>query len=42
VVVPIHVADWSLDELDKRVAEVRELYVRTLEDWPDPGAAKEI
>jgi len=24
------------------VAEVRELYVRTLEDWPDPGAAKEI
>ena len=39
---PIHVADWSLDELDKRVAEVRELYVRTLEDWPDPGAAKEI
>ena len=32
-------ADWRLDELDKRVAEVRELYVHTLEDWPDrrPG-----
>ena len=34
---PIHVAAWSLDELDERVAEVRELYIRTLEDWPDPN-----
>ena len=32
---PIHVADWALDELDKRVAEVRDLYVQTLENWPD-------
>ena len=39
---PIHVADWSLDELDKRVNEVRDLYVHTLEDWPDGSAAKEI
>jgi putative phosphoserine phosphatase/1-acylglycerol-3-phosphate O-acyltransferase len=31
---PIHVTDWSLDELDKRVAEVRELYIQTLEEWP--------
>jgi len=39
---PIHVAGWSLDELDQRVAEVRELYVQTLEDWPHPSAAEEI
>jgi putative phosphoserine phosphatase / 1-acylglycerol-3-phosphate O-acyltransferase len=39
---PIHVAGWSLDELDERVAEVRELYVRTLEDWPHAGTAEEI
>ena len=39
---PIHVAEWSLDELDKRVAAVRDLYVHTLEDWPDPSAAEEI
>jgi len=39
---PIHVADWSLDELDKRIAEVRELYIQTLEDWPDPSGATEI
>jgi putative phosphoserine phosphatase / 1-acylglycerol-3-phosphate O-acyltransferase len=39
---PIDVAGWSLDELDERVAEVRELYVRTLEDWPHAGTAEEI
>jgi putative phosphoserine phosphatase/1-acylglycerol-3-phosphate O-acyltransferase len=39
---PIHVTGWSLDELDARVAEVRELYVQTLEDWPTPSAAREI
>jgi putative phosphoserine phosphatase/1-acylglycerol-3-phosphate O-acyltransferase len=39
---PIHVAGWSLDDLDTRVAEVHELYVQTLEDWPHPSAPKEI
>jgi putative phosphoserine phosphatase/1-acylglycerol-3-phosphate O-acyltransferase len=39
---PINVADWSLDELDERVAEVRELYVQTLEDWPYPSIVKEF
>jgi putative phosphoserine phosphatase/1-acylglycerol-3-phosphate O-acyltransferase len=31
---PISVEDWTLEELDDRTAEVRELFVRTLEDWP--------
>lgn len=31
---PISVDDWTLEELDDRIAEVRELFVRTLEDWP--------
>ena len=31
---PISVADWTLDTLDERIAEVRALFVRTLEDWP--------
>jgi putative phosphoserine phosphatase/1-acylglycerol-3-phosphate O-acyltransferase len=32
---PIDVSDWMVDELDKRIAEVRQLYVDTLEDWPE-------
>ena len=40
---PIDVTQWTLDELDKRVAEVRDLYVHTLEDWPgSAGAVKEV
>jgi 1-acyl-sn-glycerol-3-phosphate acyltransferase len=31
---PISVADWSVEELDERVGQVRELFVRTLADWP--------
>lgn len=31
---PISVADWSVEELDERVGEVRELFVRTLAEWP--------
>jgi putative phosphoserine phosphatase / 1-acylglycerol-3-phosphate O-acyltransferase len=30
---PISVADWTVEDLDERVAEVRALFVRTLEDW---------
>jgi putative phosphoserine phosphatase/1-acylglycerol-3-phosphate O-acyltransferase len=31
---PISVADWTRDTLAERVAEVRTLFVRTLDDWP--------
>ncbi|HME74464.1 MAG TPA: HAD-IB family hydrolase/lysophospholipid acyltransferase family protein [Mycobacterium sp.] len=31
---PIPVTDWTLDTLPDRIAEVRQLYVDTLADWP--------
>jgi putative phosphoserine phosphatase/1-acylglycerol-3-phosphate O-acyltransferase len=31
---PISVKDWTLDTLADRIAEVRQLYVDTLADWP--------
>jgi putative phosphoserine phosphatase/1-acylglycerol-3-phosphate O-acyltransferase len=31
---PISVAEWRVEELDERIAEVRGLFVRTLADWP--------
>ena len=31
---PIDVSAWTVDELDERVAEVHQLYVDTLTDWP--------
>src|SRR6201996_7817199 len=31
---PISVKDWTLDTLTDRIAEVRQLYVETLADWP--------
>jgi putative phosphoserine phosphatase/1-acylglycerol-3-phosphate O-acyltransferase len=31
---PISVDDWTRDTLGDRIAEVRELFVATLEDWP--------
>jgi putative phosphoserine phosphatase/1-acylglycerol-3-phosphate O-acyltransferase len=31
---PISVRDWTLDTLSDRIAEVRQLYVDTLADWP--------
>jgi len=34
---PIQVSDWTAGELDQRVAEVRQLYVDTLEEWPTSG-----
>ncbi|WP_239003527.1 HAD-IB family hydrolase [Nocardia panacis] len=39
---PIDVGDWDPNDLDARVAAVRELFVATLLDWPkprDPAAA---
>lgn len=34
VAEPISVQDWTLSNLEARVAEVRQLYVDTLADWP--------
>jgi putative phosphoserine phosphatase/1-acylglycerol-3-phosphate O-acyltransferase len=31
---PISLDDWTLDELPERIAEVRQLYIDTLENWP--------
>jgi putative phosphoserine phosphatase/1-acylglycerol-3-phosphate O-acyltransferase len=34
---PISVKDWTLDTLSDRIAEVRQLYLDTLADWPYDG-----
>jgi putative phosphoserine phosphatase/1-acylglycerol-3-phosphate O-acyltransferase len=31
---PLSLDDWSVDDLTERIAEVRQLYVDTLKDWP--------
>jgi putative phosphoserine phosphatase/1-acylglycerol-3-phosphate O-acyltransferase len=31
---PISVSDWTVDTLSDRIAEVRQLYVDALADWP--------
>lgn len=31
---PIHVDDWTSENLSERIAEVRQLYLDTLKDWP--------
>ena len=31
---PLSLADWTLDDLSERIAEVRQLYLDTLKDWP--------
>jgi putative phosphoserine phosphatase/1-acylglycerol-3-phosphate O-acyltransferase len=31
---PIPVDDWTHDNLSERIAEVRDLYLDTLKDWP--------
>lgn len=38
VLEPISVEDWKPRALTERVSAVRELFVRTLEDWPAPGS----
>jgi putative phosphoserine phosphatase/1-acylglycerol-3-phosphate O-acyltransferase len=37
VLPPISIADWTRADLDERIEAVRDLYVATLEDWPDGG-----
>lgn len=34
---PIPVDDWTTDNLEERIAEVRQLYLDTLKDWPVDG-----
>jgi hypothetical protein len=35
VLPPISVKTWMLKDLPKRIAEVRQIYVDTLNDWPE-------
>ena len=34
VLPPIQVRDWKIEEMEARVAEVRQRYIDTLENWP--------
>jgi putative phosphoserine phosphatase / 1-acylglycerol-3-phosphate O-acyltransferase len=34
---PISTADWTTENLEERIAEVRQLYLDTLKDWPLDG-----
>ncbi len=34
---PISMADWTVDNIDERIAEVRQLYLDTLINWPEDG-----
>jgi putative phosphoserine phosphatase/1-acylglycerol-3-phosphate O-acyltransferase len=36
VLPPVRVDGWSKRDLDRRIGEVRESFVRTLEHWPAP------
>jgi putative phosphoserine phosphatase/1-acylglycerol-3-phosphate O-acyltransferase len=31
---PLSLADWTVDDLAERIAEVRQLFIDTLKDWP--------
>lgn len=43
VLDPIDVSAWSADELDDKIAEVRQLFVDTIDDWPStPAVSKNI
>lgn len=37
VLSPVDVSDWKVEELDQRIADVRQRYVDTLENWPSGG-----
>lgn len=37
VLWPIDVSGWKVEEMDARIAEVRQRYVDTLENWPSGG-----
>ena len=35
VLPPVHVVDWPIEQMDERVAAVRQQFVDTLENWPE-------
>ena len=35
VLPPVQTNDWNARTMDKHVAEVRQMYLDTLENWPD-------
>ena len=35
VLPPVDVSQWKLPELGERIAEVRQMYIDTLENWPE-------
>ena len=37
VLSPVDVLNWKVEEMDARIAEVRQRYVDTLENWPEGG-----
>jgi putative phosphoserine phosphatase/1-acylglycerol-3-phosphate O-acyltransferase len=37
VLSPVDVSGWKVEEMDARIAEVRQRYVDTLENWPEGG-----
>jgi putative phosphoserine phosphatase/1-acylglycerol-3-phosphate O-acyltransferase len=37
VLPPVHVKDWKVEDMEVRVAEVRQQFVDTLEHWPEVG-----
>jgi putative phosphoserine phosphatase/1-acylglycerol-3-phosphate O-acyltransferase len=34
VLPPVSVADWTRDDLDEHIEDVRELFRATLQNWP--------
>ncbi|MBR9910841.1 MAG: HAD-IB family hydrolase [Gammaproteobacteria bacterium] len=40
VLPPIAVTDWTLDNLSERIEGVRQLYIDTLNNWPQNGSAE--
>jgi putative phosphoserine phosphatase/1-acylglycerol-3-phosphate O-acyltransferase len=40
VLPPVPVDGWTLDDLDARISEIRQLFVDTLADWPGEGRAR--
>jgi putative phosphoserine phosphatase / 1-acylglycerol-3-phosphate O-acyltransferase len=40
VLDPIDVCAWEAEELDDRIAEVRQLFVDTIEDWPTSSVVR--
>ncbi len=38
---PIPVDDWTIDNLADKIAEVRQLYLDTLKDWPHESSSED-